>query len=123
METSNCRIPAVWLALFRMFLGALWISQALAGDSRAWLVGIPLVLGLFTPLAALGAFALVMGYSLHAAQPPHPGTPAYAAVWGAMPLQYYIAGLSLLTAAATRAGRAFGLDAFLAARRPGSLIW
>jgi uncharacterized membrane protein YphA (DoxX/SURF4 family) len=101
--------PAVW----KWFIGLVSSHATLAGPLQGMLeisLGILLVLGLLTRPAALVAF-LFLG-SLWVTEL---GT---SWIWELLPP--ILASLALVIG---RAGRAFGIDAFLARRHPKSLWW
>ncbi|MEO8090257.1 MAG: TQO small subunit DoxD [Gemmatimonadales bacterium] len=102
------------IAFYKHFLEATVLqSSSLFAQSTAWgetVVGIGLTLGLLTGVAALVGLVLVFNYGL-ATQWMSPGQQGFHLVLFFLMLAFFFA----------RAGRTWGLDAWLARRKPGSL--
>jgi thiosulfate dehydrogenase (quinone) large subunit len=103
------------IALFKHFLEATVLTNSnLFAQLTAWgetVVGIGLTLGLLTGLASLVGLVLVINYGL-ATQWMSPGQQGFHLVLCLLMLAFFFA----------RAGRTWGLDAWLARRRPQSLL-
>lgn len=122
VERATPRVSGGWLAFLRILMGFVLIYQAAIGQGMAWVPGILLVLGLFTPIGALWGFALAIAVSMH--QSPAPaGVHPYVWAWDRGPITYWAFEISMLTLAFTRAGRALGVDHWLARRWKGSPAW
>lgn len=103
------------IAFYKHFLDATVLPNSnLFAHLTAWgetVVGIGLTLGLLTGLASLIGLILVINYGL-ATQWMSPGQQGFHLVLFFLMLAYFFA----------RAGRTWGLDAWLARRRPQSLL-
>jgi uncharacterized membrane protein YphA (DoxX/SURF4 family) len=103
------------IAFYKHFLETTVLpNSSLFAHLTAWgetIVGIGLTLGLLTGLASLIGLVLVINYGL-ATQWMSPGQQGFHLVLFFLMLAFFLA----------RAGRAWGLDAWLARRRPQSLL-
>jgi len=104
--------PVLWYRAF--LLDTVLPNSELFADLVAWgevLVGLGLTLGLFTGLAALGGFWLSLNYGL-ASQHLSPASFGF----------HYLLLSVMAVLFLARAGRAWGLDAWLAWRWPGAWL-
>jgi uncharacterized membrane protein YphA (DoxX/SURF4 family) len=101
--------PAVWKSVMALMASHASMAAPLQGCTEISL-GVLLVLGLFTRPAALVAFGLLGGLWLSEL-----GT---SWIWELLPS--VLASFALCVG---RAGRTWGIDAFLARRNPSSLFW
>jgi thiosulfate dehydrogenase (quinone) large subunit len=103
------------LAFYKQFLeGTVLPHSNVFAPLTAWgetVVGLGLTLGLLTGLASLVGLVLVINYGL-ATQWMSPGQQGFHLVLFFLMLAFFFA----------RAGRTWGLDGWLARRRPGSLL-
>jgi uncharacterized membrane protein YphA (DoxX/SURF4 family) len=103
------------LAFYKQFLeGTVLPHSSLFAQLTAWgetVTGLGLTLGLLTGLASLVGLVLVINYGL-ATQWMSPGQQGFHLVLFFLMLAFFFA----------RAGRTWGLDSWLARRRPGSLL-
>jgi len=103
------------IAFYKQFLeGTVIPNSQVFAQMTAWgetVVGIGLTLGLLTGLASLVGMFLVINYGL-ATQWMSPGQQGFHLVLLFLMLAFFFA----------RAGRIWGLDAWLARRKPGSLL-
>jgi thiosulfate dehydrogenase (quinone) large subunit len=103
------------IAFYKHFLEATVLPNSnLFAQLTAWgetVVGIGLTLGLLTGFASLIGLVLVVNYGL-ATQWMSPGQQGFHLVLVCLMLAFFFA----------RAGRTWGLDGWLAGRRPGSLL-
>ena len=103
------------LAFYKQFLeGTVLPHSNLFAQLTAWgetVTGLGLTLGLFTGLAALVGLILVINYGL-ATQWMSPGQQGFHLILFSLMLAFFFA----------RAGRAWGIDAWLARRKPRSFL-
>ena len=103
------------LSFYKQFLeGTVLQHSSIFAQLTAWgetVVGIGLTLGLLTGLASLVGVVLVINYGL-ATQWMSPGQQGFHLVLFFLMLAFFFA----------RAGRTWGLDGWIARRRPGSLL-
>jgi thiosulfate dehydrogenase (quinone) large subunit len=103
------------LAFYKQFLeGTVLTNSNIFAQLTAWgetVVGLGLTLGLLTGLASLVGLVLVINYGL-ATQWMSPGQQGFHLVLFFLMLAFFFA----------RAGRTWGLDGWLARRKPGSLL-
>jgi uncharacterized membrane protein YphA (DoxX/SURF4 family) len=103
------RAPPIWKAIMATAATHAAIAAPLQGLTEI-LLGVLLVLGLLTRPAGLVAFGLL--------------TSLWISEWGtAWIWELLVPTLASLAIAVGSAGRTWGLDAFLARRRPSSLWW
>jgi uncharacterized membrane protein YphA (DoxX/SURF4 family) len=103
------RAPAAWKAVMALAAGHASMAAPLQGFTEISL-GVLLVLGLFTRPAALVAFAFLASL--------------WISEWGTSWIwELLVPVLASLALAVGSAGRTWGVDAFLARRRPSSLWW
>jgi len=101
--------PAVWKAVMAQAAAHASLAAPLQGFTEIS-VGILLLLGLFTRPAALVSFAFLGSL--------------WISEWGTSWIwELLVPVLASLGLAVGRAGRTWGVDAFLARRRPSSLWW
>jgi uncharacterized membrane protein YphA (DoxX/SURF4 family) len=101
--------PAAWKAVMALAAGHASMAAPLQGLTEISL-GILLVLGLLTRPAALVAFGLLASL--------------WMSEWGtAWIWELLVPVLASLALCIGSAGRTWGVDAFLARRRPSSLLW
>ncbi|MGH7581247.1 MAG: TQO small subunit DoxD [Gemmatimonadales bacterium] len=103
------------IASYKQFLeGTVLAHPELFAQLTAWgetAVGLGLTLGLLTGVSSLVGLVLVTNYGL-ATQWMSPGQQGFHLVLVALMLSFFLA----------RAGRIWGLDAWIAARKPGSFL-
>jgi uncharacterized membrane protein YphA (DoxX/SURF4 family) len=103
------------IAFYKQFLeGTVLPNSSMFAGMTAWgetAVGIGLTLGLLTGLASMVGLVLVANYGL-ATQWMSPGQQGFHLVLFFLMLAFFFA----------RAGRVWGMDAWLARRKPGSLL-
>jgi len=103
------RAPAAWKAIMGLAASHASMAAPLQGLTEISL-GILLVLGLLTRPAGLVAFLFLSSL--------------WVSEWGtAWIWELLVPLLASLALAVGRAGRTWGVDAFLARRRPSSLLW
>jgi uncharacterized membrane protein YphA (DoxX/SURF4 family) len=101
--------PAVWKHVMALMAGHASMAAPLQGLTEISL-GVLLVLGLFTRPVALVAFAFLASL--------------WISEWGtAWIWELLVPVLASLSLAIGSAGRTWGVDSFLARRRPGSFWW
>lgn len=106
---QHSHAPAVWKAVMAFAGGHAAVAAPLQGLTEISL-GILLVLGLFTRPAGLVAFAFLGSL--------------WISEWGTSWIwELLVSVLASLALAVGSAGRTWGVDAFLARRRPSSLWW
>jgi uncharacterized membrane protein YphA (DoxX/SURF4 family) len=103
------RAPAAWKGIMALAAAHASVAAPLQGFTEISL-GVLLVLGLFTRPAALVAFAFLASL--------------WISEWGTSWIwELLVPVLASLALAVGSAGRTWGVDAFLARRRPSSLWW
>jgi uncharacterized membrane protein YphA (DoxX/SURF4 family) len=106
---ENGQAPAVWKSLMALAASHASMAAPLQGLTEISL-GVLLVIGLFTRAVALVAFAFLVSL--------------WVSEWGtAWIWELLVPVLSSLALAVGGAGRTWGVDSFLARRRPTSLWW
>lgn len=106
---ENSQAPAAWKSVMALAASHASIAAPLQGLTEISL-GVLLVLGLFTRLVALVAFAFLASL--------------WVSEWGtAWIWELLVPVLASLALAVGGAGRTWGVDTFLARRRPTSLWW
>jgi uncharacterized membrane protein YphA (DoxX/SURF4 family) len=106
---ENGQAPAVWKSVMGFAANHASMAAPLQGLTEISL-GVLLVLGLFTRPAALVAFAFLASL--------------WVSEWGtAWIWELLVPVLASLALAIGGAGRTWGVDSFLARRRPSSLLW
>jgi uncharacterized membrane protein YphA (DoxX/SURF4 family) len=106
---KNGQAPAVWKSVMALAASHASMAAPLQGLTEISL-GVLLVLGLFTRPVALVAFAFLASL--------------WVSEWGtAWIWELLVPVLASLALAVGGAGRTWGLDSFLALRRPTSLLW
>jgi uncharacterized membrane protein YphA (DoxX/SURF4 family) len=106
---DNGSAPAVWKSVMALMAAHASMAAPLQGVTEISL-GVLLVLGLFTRPAALVAFGLLASL--------------WVSEWGtAWIWELLVPVLASLALAIGAAGRTWGIDSFLARRRPNSLLW
>jgi uncharacterized membrane protein YphA (DoxX/SURF4 family) len=106
---ANGQAPAAWKSVMALAANHASMAAPLQGTTEISL-GVLLVLGLFTRPVALVAFAFL--------------TSLWVSEWGtAWIWELLVPVLASLALAVGGAGRTWGLDSFLARRRPTSLWW
>ena len=101
--------PAVWKSVMALMAAHASMAAPLQGVTEISL-GVLLVLGLFTRLAALFAFVFLASL--------------WVSEWGtAWIWELLVPVLASLALAVGAAGRTWGVDSFLARRRPSALWW
>lgn len=106
---ENGNAPAAWKTIMALAASHASVAAPLQGVTEISL-GVLLVLGLFTRPVALVAFALL--------------TSLWVSEWGtAWIWELLVPVLASLALAVGAAGRTWGVDAFLARRRPSALWW
>ena len=106
---ENGQAPAVWKSVMALAASHASMAAPLQGLTEISL-GVLLVLGLFTRPVALVAFAFL--------------TSLWVSEWGtAWIWELLVPVLASLALAVGGAGRTWGVDSFLARRRPTSLWW
>ena len=101
--------PAVWKSVMALAANHASMAAPLQGFTEISL-GVLLVLGLFTRPVALVAFGLLASL--------------WISEWGtAWIWELLVPTMAALALVVGRAGRAWGLDVFLARRNPSSLFW
>jgi uncharacterized membrane protein YphA (DoxX/SURF4 family) len=103
------RAPAAWKGVMALAAGHASMAAPLQGFTEIS-VGVLLVLGLFTRAVALVAFAFLASL--------------WISEWGTSWIwELLVPVLASLALSIGSAGRTWGVDAFLARRRPSSLWW
>jgi uncharacterized membrane protein YphA (DoxX/SURF4 family) len=106
---ENGSAPAVWKSVMALMAAHASMAAPLQGVTEISL-GVLLVLGLFTRLAALFAFVFLASL--------------WVSEWGtAWIWELLVPVLASLALAVGAAGRTWGVDSFLARRRPSALWW
>ncbi len=106
---ENGHAPAVWKSVMALAANHASMAAPLQGLTEISL-GVLLVLGLFTRPVALVAFAFL--------------TSLWVSEWGtAWIWELLVPVLASLALAIGGAGRTWGVDSFLARRKPSSLLW
>jgi uncharacterized membrane protein YphA (DoxX/SURF4 family) len=106
---ENSSAPAAWKSVMALAVNHASMAAPLQGTTEISL-GVLLVLGLFTRPVALVAFAFLASL--------------WVSEWGtAWIWELLVPVLASLALAVGGAGRTWGLDSFLARRRPTSLWW
>jgi len=106
---QNGSAPAVWKSVMALMAAHASMAAPLQGVTEISL-GVLLVLGLFTRPAALVAFAFLASL--------------WVSEWGtAWIWELLVPGLASLALAVGAAGRTWGIDYFLARKRPSALWW
>jgi uncharacterized membrane protein YphA (DoxX/SURF4 family) len=106
---DNGQAPAVWKSVMALAANHASMAAPLQGVTEISL-GVLLVLGLFTRLAALVAFAFLASL--------------WVSEWGtAWIWELLVPVLASLALVVGGAGRTWGVDSFLARKRPTSLWW
>jgi thiosulfate dehydrogenase (quinone) large subunit len=106
---ENGQAPAVWKSVMALTARHASMAAPLQGLTEIS-VGVLLVLGLFTRPAALVGFAFLASL--------------WVSEWGtAWIWELLVPVLASLALAIGGAGRTWGVDSFLARRRPSSLLW
>lgn len=106
---ENSSAPAVWKSVMGLAANHASTAAPLQGVTEIS-IGVLLVLGLFTRPAALVAFAFL--------------TSLWVSEWGtAWIWELLVPVLASLALVVGGAGRTWGIDSFLARRRPDSLLW
>jgi uncharacterized membrane protein YphA (DoxX/SURF4 family) len=106
---QNGSAPAVWKSVMALMAAHASMAAPLQGVTEISL-GVLLVLGLFTRPAALVAFAFLASL--------------WISEWGtAWIWELLVPVLASLALAVGAAGRTWGVDSFLARRRPSALWW
>jgi uncharacterized membrane protein YphA (DoxX/SURF4 family) len=106
---ENSSAPAVWKSVMALAANHASMAAPLQGATEISL-GVLLVLGLFTRPVALVAFAFL--------------TSLWVSEWGtAWIWELLVPVLASLALAIGGAGRTWGVDSFLARRKPSSLLW
>jgi uncharacterized membrane protein YphA (DoxX/SURF4 family) len=106
---ENGHAPAVWKSVMALAANHASMAAPMQGLTEISL-GVLLVLGLFTRPAALVAFAFL--------------TSLWVSEWGtAWIWELLVPVLASLALAIGGAGRTWGVDSFLARKRPTSLLW
>ncbi len=101
--------PAVWKSVMALLVSHATVAAPLQGMTEIS-VGVLLLLGLFTRPVALVAFAFLGSL--------------WISEWGTSWIwELLVPVLASLALAIGSAGRTWGLDSFLARRRPNSLLW
>jgi uncharacterized membrane protein YphA (DoxX/SURF4 family) len=101
--------PAIWKAIMATAASHASIAAPLQGMTEISL-GVLLLLGLFTRPAGLVAFGFLASL--------------WVSEWGTSWIwELLVPTLAALAIAVGAAGRTFGIDAFLARRRPSALVW
>ncbi len=101
--------PAVWKSVMGLMVSHASVAAPLQGMTEIS-VGVLLLLGLFTRPVALIAFAFLGSL--------------WISEWGTSWIwELLVPVLASLALAIGSAGRTWGLDSFLARRRPNSLLW
>ncbi len=101
--------PAVWKSVMALMVSHASVAAPMQGMTEIS-VGVLLLLGLFTRPVALVAFAFLGGL--------------WISEWGTSWIwELLVPVLASLALAVGSAGRTWGLDSFLARRRPNSLLW
>jgi uncharacterized membrane protein YphA (DoxX/SURF4 family) len=116
-DRENNRVPLAAFAFVRIFLGVMWLYEALRGAPWEWVAavaGILLLIGLFTPAASLlSAITTFIVYSRSSSPE----------AWGTWSWLYWDVVLMSLIVFFTAAGRVWGIDALLARRKTLWPIW
>ena len=106
---ENGAAPELWKRVMALAAGHASMAAPLQGFTEISL-GVLLVLGLFTRAAALVAFAFL--------------TSLWVSEWGtAWIWELLVPVLASLSLAIGGGGRTWGVDSFLARKRPSSLLW
>lgn len=106
---ENGNAPAVWKSVMALAANHASMAAPLQGLTEISL-GVLLVLGLFTRPVALVAFAFL--------------TSLWVSEWGtAWIWELLVPVMASLALAIGGAGRTWGVDSFLARRKPSSLLW
>jgi uncharacterized membrane protein YphA (DoxX/SURF4 family) len=106
---ENGHAPAVWKSVMALAANHASMAAPLQGLTEISL-GVLLVLGLFTRPAALVAFAFLASL--------------WVSEWGTSWIwELLVPVLASLALAIGGAGRTWGVDSFLARRKPSSLLW
>lgn len=111
------RVPLAPFAFVRIFLGLMWLYEALRDAPWAWpaaVVGFLMLVGLLTPVSSFFGGVLTAFVYSHADSP---------AAWGTWPWLYWAVMLMHLVVLAAAAGRLWGLDSLPARRAPLWPFW
>jgi uncharacterized membrane protein YphA (DoxX/SURF4 family) len=101
--------PAIWKSVMALMVSHASMAAPLQGMTEIS-IGVLLVLGLFTRPVALVAFAFLGSL--------------WVSEWGTSWIwELLVPVLASLALAVGSAGRTWGVDSFLARRRPGFLLW
>jgi uncharacterized membrane protein YphA (DoxX/SURF4 family) len=106
---QNGHAPAVWKSVMALAANHASMAAPMQGLTEISL-GVLLVLGLLTRPVALAAFAFLASL--------------WVSEWGTSWIwELLVPVMASLALSIGRAGRAWGVDSFLAKRRPSSLLW